>query len=318
MKREVDRKARLLSTIVFFYLLLQLLFLMGSILAAPATLPISLMGDAIIISTLPLTRSGRVTLAGFVLVAWFEFSLALTIVSANPLSLQDVQLYDLFIIGELFAVSLLPIRTVFFVAIINSAFMIVDLLYLPRTAALTAVLQKELVAILVRPVSIQIIVAVVTALWVYSASKAVERANRAEMVATLEHVVAEQRATIEQEKQELEAGIQQLVQAHIDASNGQIAARIPYPSAKVLWPLVGVINSLWVRLRSSQQVEQELESLKRAIGSYNDLLQRSHSLETSLPLPRTGTDLDPLILSLKMLQGSQRSNISSSGDVSSR
>jgi len=304
IRREADRKARLLSTIIFFYLVLWMLFLLGSILSAPSTIPGNLIGQGLGIAALLLNRAGKGTWGGVALVAWIELSFALVIVSARPLDVADTQLYDLFVMGELLTVSLLPVFCVFIVAFLNSAFIVVDLLYQPRTQALMAVLQKEFSAILIRPIAVQLIVAGVAAIWVYSAGKALERANRAEMVATLEHALSEQRAVVEQEKQELEASIQQLIQVHVDATKGQVVSRIPYPPAKVLWPLVGVINSLWVRLRQSQQTEQELQQLKRMMASYTEIVQRSNRLGQPLPLPRTGTELDPLILSIKSLQDS--------------
>lgn len=314
VKREIDRKARLLSTILFFYSLIEFLFFLGSAITSPDTIFSALVGYIAIVASLVLCRSGRVTVGGWVLVGWIEAGLAFAIIAMKPLTLLDIPLYDTFIIGELFAVSLLPLPSVFVVAAANSLFMIFDLFYESRSHDLAIVLNNDVIStILVRPIALQIIVAGVTCIWVYSASRAVERANRAEMVATLEHVVAEQRATIEQEKQELEASIQQLIQLHIDAANGQLAARIPYPPAKVLWPLVGVINSLWMRLRNFQQVEREYERLKQAITMYNELLQ--HSSTFQLP-PRTGTELDLLTISLKRMQEPSRPGLPRSSDMS--
>jgi hypothetical protein len=313
VKREIDRKARLLSTIIFFYLIIQVLFLLGSIIASPESILSSLVGDLSIIGSVLLCRNGKVKAGGWVLVGWFELSLASAILIMKPLGVLDIPLYDLFIVGELLAVSLLPLSGVFIIAVANSLFMVFDLFYEARTQALTLAMSKEVIAtVLVRPIAIQIIVACITSIWVYSASRAIERANRAEMVAALEHVVAEQRASIEQEKQELEASIQQLIRLHIDTTNDQLAARIPYPPAKVLWPLVGVINSLWVRLRNFQQIEREHERLKRAIAMYNEQLQ--HSATFQLPM-RTGTDLDLLIFSLKKIQEPSRPGMPRSRDM---
>jgi hypothetical protein len=159
--------------------------------------------------------------------------------------------------------------------------------------------------VLARPVGLQLIIAGVVFIWVSSATNAIARANKAEMIATLEHTIAEQGTLIEKEKQALEESIKQIVQAHVDATNGQLVTRIPYPPAKVLWPLVGVVNSLWIRLRHSQQNEQELNQLKQAISAYTALVHRaSISSQQAVPMQRTGTALDPLILSIGKLQPS--------------
>ena len=128
------------------------------------------------------------------------------------------------------------------------------------------------------------------------------------MIAALEHTIAEERAYSEQARTQLEESIQQLVKAHIEAVNGQIVAKIPYPpEAKILWPLIGVINSLWVRLQHTHQMEHELRQLKQAITAYAEILhQVAHAPQQPLPMYRTKTDLDPLILAIGHLQRTLR------------
>lgn len=160
----------------------------------------------------------------------------------------------------------------------------------------------------VRPVGLQIIIAGVAYLWVRSAIRAITRADRAEMVAKLEHTLAEERAHFELAKHQLEQSIQQLVQTHADAMNGQMVAKIPYPpEARVLWPLIGVINSLWVRLQHTHQTERDLLQLKQAIASYTTLLRQS-ALTPQQPLPayQTRTELDTLIFAVGNLQRTLR------------
>ncbi len=176
-------------------------------------------------------------------------------------------------------------------------------MYAPRMQAMVQAMNADPFQTFFRPVSLQFFVAGVVALWVYTATKSAERANRAEMVAALEHTIAEQNNAAEQEKQELEESLQQLIKAHTDAVNGQVMARIPYPPAKILWPLVGVVNSLWARLQHTQQTESELQQLRGAIDSYTQLIyQASLSPQQPLPVLRTGTAFDSLSLSMKRLQ----------------
>jgi hypothetical protein len=305
VKREANRRARLLSVIGLFYFTFLLLVLVPSFFSTRAALYANLFSYGMIICALVANRLGKVKTGSIILVLLIESGLVLSITAANPLDVADTPLYDIFIIGELIAVSLLPIQGVFIFAILNSAFIIGDLLYQPHSLALAMVLQKQLIVVIARPVCIQLIVAAVLSLWVNSTMKANERANRAEMVATVEHALAEQHAIAEKEKQELETSIQQLVQAHVDATNGQINARIPYPSSKVLWPLVGVFNSLWTRLQHSQYNERALQQLKEAISSYSATLHQAAEVPQSpLVLQRSGTDLDALILSVKKLHES--------------
>jgi hypothetical protein len=307
MKREADRKARLLSTVVFCCLVL-------GIIAMPVSSSVNaflsaLVGTIINCSALLANRAGKTTLAGSIIVINGEIGLmGLILGSFTPLTPSTFQAYDLLIIGELIAVSLLPVNNIFIVAVVTSIFVTAHTLYAPHTQVIGQLLQTDLAGTLARPICLQIFVAGVVAMWVYSARKTAERANRAEMVATLEHAMAEQHALAEQEKQELEESIQQLVQMHTDMVNGQAAtARISYPPTKVLWPLVGVINSLWVRQQSVKRTEHEYEQLKQAISQYTQVLyQATLSPQQLLPIQRTGTELDPLMLSFKKLQEAWR------------
>ena len=273
-RRESDRRARLLSTLVFFLLLVGALFLPLELLGGRLGESLNTIGGvSILIGALWANKAGKTILAAIIIVAtvqlgWFSLVLQPTLTPPGVL-----QMYDTFVLTELVAVSLLPVRSIFLMATINSVFIAVDMLYVLHTP-MEQLLHADLAQSLARPIALQYFVALVVALWVYSASKSNERANRAEMVASLEHTIAEQNQTAKEEKEELEASIEQIVRVHTDAINGQVIARIPYPPAKVLWPLVGVVNSLWVRLQRTQQTEKELQQWReRAVRSESQLQQ---------------------------------------------
>jgi hypothetical protein len=305
IERAKYQQSRLASTIAFLYLLL-LAVSAPSTFSQPGPAIISyLVSIMICIISLMVNRLGKTALAGSLLVLVFETGMVVSILSFLPLDTPNLPLYDLFIIGELLAASLLPIFSIFIIAFLNSAFIIADILYQPHTQALGTFLDKHGAAAIAVPFGMQILVAGVLALWVYSSSYANERANRAEMLAMLEHSVSTQLETENKEKQELEKSIQLLVQEHVNATNGRFAAHLSYPPAKVLWPLVGVINSLWTRLQHSEQIDHELTQLKQAISMSTEQLHQASSVpQKPLQLQRTGTSIDLLILGVKTLQES--------------
>ena len=309
VKREAARRVRLFSTVAFFFLIVLLMFF-PACLFLPNRLVIYLDGllIAITVFTLVLNRMGRPLLAGIILVVASELVLSAVIITTLPFDETSIQLYDLYLIVDLLAVSLLRPQTIFVLAFYNSLFIYVDLIYQPHTQVLTNDLMTQFIPVLARPIGLQIIIAGVAYLWVRSATRAITRADRAEMVASLEHTIAEERAFSELARRQLEESIQQLVNAHIEAVNGQMIAKIPYPpNARILWPLVGVINSLWIRLQRAHQLEYEMQQLKKAITAYSELLQVAVlTPQQSLPMPRTNTDLDPLILAIGNLQRTLR------------
>ena len=296
VQREADRKARSLSSVAAFFLSVLLLFLpacffMGTVIIFADVL--AMVGTLI---GLIVNRMGQTRAAGILIVLGAEIALATAILLKGPLRPADIQLYDLYALIILLVASLLPIRSIFLFAAMHSAFIILELCIHPDTPALAQDLQPQaqLLPAIVRSVGLQLLGSTVAYIWVRSATRAIERANRAEMVATLEHTIAEERASSEREKQELEESIQQLIQAQIAATRGQITNQIPYPPSKVLWPLVGAMNLLWSRLQRAQQVEREHQRLQQVISSYIRMVQKDG--HASLPLAQTGTVLDQLIL----------------------
>ncbi|MEO7019461.1 MAG: hypothetical protein ABI234_04865 [Ktedonobacteraceae bacterium] len=309
VKREAVRRVRLFSTVTFFFLLVILFFL-----PACPFLPnpnVTLLDAILVVATLItlwINRMGKPLLAGILLIIAAEIILTAVITTTLPFDETSIQLYDLYIIIDLLAVSLIPAQSVFFLAICNSLFIYLDILYQPKTPILVHDLITQFIPVVVRPVGLQIIVAGVAYIWVRSATRAIARADRAEMVAALEHTIAEERSSSDLAKTQMEESIQQLVLMHTEAMNGQMVAKLSYPQeAKMLWPLIGVINSLWVRLQRSHQTDYELRQLKQMITSYAGLL-RQGALAPQQPVPiyRTKTDLDTLILEIGNLQRTLR------------
>ena len=304
-RRDTARRGRLFSTVGFFFLLVLLLFFPACIFL-PNHLVIYLDGLLICITvgTLMMNRVGNTLAAGIILVIASELVLTMVILTTTPLDETSIQLYDLYVIVDLLAVSLIPARYIFLLAFCNSLFMWGTLRYQPHTAVLAHDLITQFIPVLVRPVGLQIIIAGVAYIWVSSATRAIQRAERAEMVATLEHMIAEERESFEMARLQLEENIQQLVRTHAESMNGQTIAKIPYPpDAKILWPLVGVINSLWMRLQRAHHTEYELQQLKQAIAGYAEALQRAtFNPQQQVPVYHTRTDLDALIFAVGNLQ----------------
>lgn len=307
LKREAYRRHRTISTIGILFLIMEILDITVVIGARSMIMNINYVLVYIFIGAMMLAnRFGRPVLAGIIPVFGCEILLIITILYMYPtMNIVSIMFYGLFIFIELLSISLLPIRIVFVFAVLDSVFIVLDYFFQPKTAELTQAIGPNGLVVFGVPVALQFLVAFISSLWVSTASAASKRANRAEMMAAIESAVAKDRLLADQEKQELEASIQQLVQVYVDATKGQMVTRISYPPAKVLWPLVGVFNALWTRLQNSQQMDAELQRLKQAIAAYDALLQRTAQVPNQpLPLLQTGTDLDLLNISLQAVQKS--------------
>ncbi len=300
VKREAARKSRLASIIASFLLILFCIYFpadiasrsIPSLISTTAILPVAL-------TAILFNRVGKTFWAGMVIVCAAELALSSLIWTARPLDVLNLQLYELLVIGELLAVSLLPGRVVFLAALYNGAIITCSLLYLPRTPALTQIVHQQFVTLLLYPIGVQFLVAGVTYLWVSSTLRAISRADRAEVVASLERQVAQQATVAAEEKRRLEEKINQIVQFHINAMKSNSTPKIPFAEeTKVLWPLINVIHSLYRRLRSAQQTEFELARLKRALVDYTNFVY-STDLAQYEKWPQTRTDLDNLLYAFR-------------------
>jgi hypothetical protein len=100
-----------------------------------------------------------------------------------------------------------------------------------------------------------------------SVEGAIRRADRAEELAALEHQLADQ-------KRQLDVGIQQLLQTHVRAANGDFTARAPLRQENVLWQIASSLNNLLSRMQRTAQAEHQLvrteEELRRLAAAIDD------------------------------------------------
>jgi hypothetical protein len=301
-ERELVRRGRLTSAT-----LLVVIFLL---LAAE---PVGLLGPnkgLVVILCIPLTidiialvfnKLGKIVTAGILVLVGIEVGVALATIGpalgAGGLSTYILPQYDLLAQAEFVAVTLLPPSTVFLMAGLHTAFIFLSIIFLPHSHEFDAILATNQYEIFLRPLSVQVIVALVTYMWVTSAYQAVKRADRAEVIADLERRELERQQEEIALKQQLDEGIQQIMQTHVQVANGDFAARAPLKQDNILWRIAYSLNNLLARLQSLSRAEQELQQAK---AETNRLVEAIHQAKAGHPikLNRTGTYLDSLILEL--------------------
>lgn len=293
-----------MSTVVFYLIIILLLFLAATPFLSNHNVLWSIIAMlGVCVLALVANKSGNTIVAGIIITIAFEGALGFVIFSTTPFDIINLRLFDLFIVGELLTVSLLPSVTVFLVGALNSLFIFISLTVQSHTALLASVLKTQFSNALIVPVALQFIVAGVAFLWLQSSSRAIARADRAEMIALLEHTIAEQ-------KQELEVGIERILQTHMAIANGELQARAPLTHDNVLWQVANSLNMLLQRYQRALAIEKEYENLSRANASLIGTIQQANRIRKPLNhLPTTGTTLDPLIVLLNGVLASR--NISS-------
>ncbi len=259
-QREIVRRGRLSSNI----LLLMLIFLVIAIVVSfirgdLSLLRILLPSLGVSVIVLFLNHTGQITIAGIVLVAGFELGYMVSLLTTpGGLHVGDQLRFALLIEPVLLAVSFLPPIMVVFVTLINCVFIWAALTYMPHTPDMGRLLATSAINIIEQLIALQVIVAIITYLWVRSTIEAMKRADRAEALASLQQAVAEQ-------KQQLEEGINAILQTHIRVANGDFNARAPLTNENVLWQIGVSLNNLLSRFQRANQLEHDLQKTREAL-----------------------------------------------------
>ncbi|MBA3825238.1 MAG: hypothetical protein H0X24_15235 [Ktedonobacterales bacterium] len=277
-ERDQVRRARLASII----LLGLFVVLVPSIPIDLADFPTLLITMIIFITSLIsvfLNRRGNINAVGYLLTLALVTGVAFIIINEpqGQLDFYYIPLYDLLIMPLLIAAALLPPINMFVIAVINSLFIGIDLAVQPPAAnfaffAPHGRISSDGYGVLLRPILLQVLVAIVLYLLVQSISRANQRADLAEKMAELERLEAER-------AHQLEDGVAQVLQVHVQISNGNFRARVPYLQNPQLWQIGNSLNTMIARLERFAQADAQLGQVQNA----------AHQLAMALRQARSGT-----------------------------
>lgn len=294
IESEIISRARLASILLLIALIAAIAFIPAALTSDNLhVLPPVIVMLVIIGISIPLNRYGHVALVGILLVCTLDLALIFTLLtySNQVLPQNAVPIYDLFVLPDIIAVSLLPASSILYISFFHSVFMCADIVLQPHTPDLQQLLHETGYSIMIRPLTIQIVVALVIFLWVRSTARALERANKAELIAELEHTIAQQ-------KQDLDEGIQQVLSTLVQAANGNLKVRAPLAREHVLWQVGVALNTLLSRLQRANQSEQELQKIQMELQRVLYSIREAKEKQTACRLMPGGTELDPLISEL--------------------
>lgn len=316
-QRDRVRRGRIASAIMLF---------LGSVLLLVA--PIGLLGPnkqilytaltvwVVIGVCIALNRRGKVNLVGVLICLSVNVGMYVSILRApGGLSLDDKDILYLLVFAELFIGAMLPVNWVFVPALVNIAFSILELTLAPHTPAFAALLPTDRATMLFRIIQMHVLVTGV--IWIVGshAREAIQRADRAEELARLQHTLSQMHERQLQEAQRLQATIETIITTLTRQAQGEVTARMPAMEGETLWPLVGSLNTLLARYQRARQAEQEVEQARLLIQrarqieqtfkrmqevqtpfteAVQDALQKSHPLF----LPLTATPLAPFFQQL--------------------
>lgn len=291
--RERVRAGRLSSIILVIMLCFGISQVPNALLSSrPLFLIVLLISMSINIGVFVLNRQGMALTVGIIMVVVTELGFIILVVALfSPLTAGSLTIFMLIILTELMAVSLLPPKSVFLVTLCNWLFTILAIVLLPHAATFKLSTPSAYYSVLAGPLVLQMIVAVVTYLWVQGAREAIARAER---VAALERALAERDRAEAEQKHQLEEGIQHILQTLVVAANGHVDARAPLAKENVLWQVAYGLNTLLARLQRAIQSENDLQRTKQEALRLQEAIRSAKKLQYPLQTSRSGTVLDPV------------------------
>jgi len=240
-----------------------------------------------------LNRRGYVTIAGLIITLAFMGGPVHDLSSVpGGNSWWNLAGLNILVVALIIAASVLPRIWVVGVAIVNIGLILLIVLVFPHSKELATDIKVHLPDIIVVPILMQILITLVTVIWVGGAKRSLARADRAEEIARLEYDIAQQSLVTVEEKKQLEQSVQQIVETHQRFANGDINARVPLTHRNVLWQVSGLLNNVLVRFQSLRQQVAELHragtSLQRENTRLAQTLQAYRQREALTP-PRVAS-----------------------------
>ncbi|GHO46840.1 hypothetical protein [Ktedonospora formicarum] len=208
-QREKVRRSRLTSWILLGMLVTLTAFIPATFTDRASMFSVLFALAGVLVATF-CNRKGFVTVAGGILVTLSILAtIGVVLGSADgKIHLVYLPAYDIMVISVILGASILPRSAAFIIAVVNTILITADLMVQPLSPDLQQAISQYTMAVIVgRPVAIQIMVAVISFLWVRGMDQAVKRADRAEELRSIEQrfsmVEAERKAQVEEFVQEI-------------------------------------------------------------------------------------------------------------------
>jgi hypothetical protein len=300
-QREATRRGRLASLTIAFISLFATLPLIQGIIDHNPGLLISMVVTLLLnaIALFVLNRRGHLLAAGWLIIVVFDLGFALSLLaSPGGTSYTNIRGFDVMAVAVLIVVAFFPPRSVFIIAPINAAFMLLWMFFGPHDQQVAEALQQNAYGLLFPPMALEIYIAGMAFLWVSSAVKAIANLDRTEEIVALERKeIAQQEQQLLLKKQ-LEEGVDMLLETHVRAANGDFKARAPLSKDNILWKVAYSLNNLLSRLERYNHSEAEVAKTHAAIHKLAEQIHLSKQTGQPVQLQRTGTPVDEIMVAL--------------------
>ncbi len=313
-ERERFRQSRIASQLLLMTLLLIVLALPVSFFDSNLLLfPVFATLLAVLLLAMILNRLGKPTVSGAVVVIVLELAImGITLVTSEGVGGLPFPLFDALVFPVVIATSLLPIWWSLGIALLNCLFVMLTFAWAFYTR--NPGFHPTSLSIFVVPLLLQGLLFAVVLLWRHQTEVALAKADRAEGIARLEHDLAHQGRIIAEQKQQLEEGIQHLINTHLRVAQGDLTARVSLDETHQLWQLAGLLNTLLTRYQQARQAEDDLQRTRIAVDYLLQAVRDAKQHLHGIAYKPTRTMID--VLGVELQRSSATSKIENSSQHS--
>jgi xanthosine utilization system XapX-like protein len=313
--REKKRYARLTTVFTLLLLILTALLTPWSLIkySNPAAPVIALLGLAAVVVAVVLNKMGLNIPAATMIVLSTVINVTGTMIT-NPLDPTFVPVFSALVIPVILAGALMPPVAALIAGIFNSALILAIALLQKHTAAYDQMMRLGMASVAVAlPITLQIIVAVVTYVIMTNLISTIHRADRAEEIVALQAEISEFERKQALDQEQLEKGITMIAQVHTEIAAGNFTARVPLSSDHVLWQIAVPLNNLLNRVQQWKTRSDQMERTQAALHyAVQEMQQKRGTGQSVVFRQRTGTAVDPLLSEINALSESKSQGLSSS------
>ena len=242
-------------------------------------------------------RRGNLATAGWIVIIILELGFVLGfLVQPDGISTLILPAFDLLAEVVLVVVAFFHPRSVFWVMAFNVIFIVSWITFCKHTPEIAGYLNNIPYTIFYPSVSLLVFSAFITYIWANSATIAIQNLDRSEEIINLERKELDQQQKQIALKEQLEAGMQQLLETHSQAANGNLMARVPLSQDNILWRVAYSLNNLLQRMEKLHSVQAENDRMKQALHEV------SFNIQHNQPVQRTNTPVDEIVVSLYAAQ----------------
>lgn len=258
-----------------------------------------------------LNRAQLVNAAGYSVLAGLMLAIGWELIAQSlrqgGLDLNDLRVYDLFVLPIVLSTVLVTRRGPIILAAISILYTIVSLLLLDKSPALQQYWDGTYPYALGSSYDVVIVAVVLQGMAATAAWLGADSVRRALLQAYRVNELAVAKAQIEEQQRRLQRGIAHIQRVHAAVAHGQWDARAQVEAAELI-PVAVSLNLLLDRISRLTRDQEQRQRVDRAAHDLARALRRLRNGDPYTPPGFTGTPLDEVLMELDVLRTAQPSS----------